>query len=141
MPYDKRLAERVRIFFDNTSNVEEKKMMGGLTFMGNGKMCVGVLQNELMARINPDVFETARQENRSHEMNFTGKPMKGFVFIRSEGTKTKKIWNIGSHLLWIVTYLQNHRNERINSKDNSIFLSSTFSYFYPPILANPYYFI
>ena len=64
--------------------------MGGLTFMVNEKMCVGILQDELMARIHPNMYETALEKNGCREMNFTGRPMKGFVFIGPEGTTTKK---------------------------------------------------
>ena len=65
-------------------------MMGGLTFMVNGKMCVGVLKDDLMARIDPDVYEVALHKKGCREMNFTGKPMKGFVFVGSKGTSGTK---------------------------------------------------
>lgn len=64
--------------------------MGGLTFMLNGKMCVGILKDELMVRLNPDLYRLALEKKGCHEMNFTGKPMKGFVFVNPEGTGTKK---------------------------------------------------
>ncbi len=73
--------------------VEEKKMMGGLTFMVNNKMCVGVLQDDLMARIDPAAYETALDKRGCREMNFTGKLMKGFVFISPDVTKTKEDLN------------------------------------------------
>jgi TfoX/Sxy family transcriptional regulator of competence genes len=69
--------------------VEEKKMMGGLTFMVNSKMCVGILGDNLMARIDPEVYESALKKKDCREMDFTGRPMKGFVFVGPEGTKTK----------------------------------------------------
>ena len=65
-------------------------MMGGLTFMVNGKMCVGVSKDDLMARLDPEMYELALQKKGCHEMNFTGKPMKGFVFVSPEGTSSKK---------------------------------------------------
>ena len=86
MAYDERLAQRVRDLLPRRS-VEEKKMMGGLTFMVNGKMCVGILKDDLMARIDPSVYETALRRKGCREMNFTGKPMKGFVFVGPSGTK------------------------------------------------------
>ena len=92
MTYDEKLASKVRKIL-NDKKVEEKKMMGGLTFMVNGKMCVGILKNDLMVRINPEVYETALKKTGCREMNFTGKPMKGFVFVGPKGTeKDLKYW-------------------------------------------------
>ena len=90
MAYNEKLADRVREVLSNRPKVVEKKMMGGLTFMVNDKMCVGILQDELMARIDPDIYEAALQKKGCREMNFTGKPMKGFVFISPEGTSNRK---------------------------------------------------
>ena len=89
MAYDEKLAQRIRLSLPRR-NVEEKKMMGGLTFMVNGKMCVGVLKDDLMARIDPDVYESALRKKGCREMNFTGKPMRGFVFVGPSGTSDKK---------------------------------------------------
>lgn len=90
MAYDEKLAYRVRELLQNKRRVEEKKMMGGLTFMVNDKMCVGILNDDLMVRINPDVYEEALERKGCRAMDFTGRPMKGFVFVDSDGTKTKK---------------------------------------------------
>ena len=90
MAYNEDLASRVRKGFNHLPRVKEKKMMGGLTFMVNGKMCVGILQDDLMARIDPEVYETALQKTGCREMNFTGRPMKGFVFISPQGTSNKQ---------------------------------------------------
>lgn len=54
--------------------------------MVNEKMCVGVVKNELMARIGPDNYELALQKEGCKEMNFTGRAMKGYVFVTEEGT-------------------------------------------------------
>jgi TfoX/Sxy family transcriptional regulator of competence genes len=89
MAYNEILAQRIREALPAPSKVEEKKMMGGLTFMVNGKMCVGILRDDLMARLDPEVYETALTKKGCREMDFTGKPMKGFVFISPEGTKRK----------------------------------------------------
>jgi TfoX/Sxy family transcriptional regulator of competence genes len=90
MAYNETLAQRVREALVTQPKVEEKKMMGGLTFMVNGKMCVGIVRDDLMARIDPEVYETALSKKGCREMDFTGKPMKGFVFISPEGTKRKE---------------------------------------------------
>jgi TfoX/Sxy family transcriptional regulator of competence genes len=88
--YNEHLANRTREFLSSKRNVKEKKMMGGLTFMVNDKMCVGILKNDLMARIDPADYEKALERKGCREMDFTGKPMKGFVFVGPEGTKSKK---------------------------------------------------
>jgi len=90
MAYDEILANRVREILSPLRRVEEKKMMGGLTFMVNYKMCVGILEDNLMARIDPDIYEKVLERRGCREMDFTGRPMKGFVFVDPEGTKTKK---------------------------------------------------
>lgn len=90
MAYNEKLADRVREELVSTRKVEEKKMMGGLTFMVNGKMCVGILNDDLMLRISPDEYLQALERKGCREMDFTGRPMKGFVFVSPEGTKTKK---------------------------------------------------
>lgn len=95
MAYDENLAERVRKLFAHQRRVVEKKMMGGLTFMVNGKMCVGILKDDLMARIDPGVHDKALQRKGCREMDFTGRPMKGFVFVDQTGTAARndlKYW-------------------------------------------------
>ena len=61
-----------------------KKMMGGLLFMVDDKMYVAVIKEEVMARINPNIYEESLEKEGCNEMNFTGKPMKGFVFLSEE---------------------------------------------------------
>jgi TfoX/Sxy family transcriptional regulator of competence genes len=90
MAYNEQLADRVRLALSGIRKVEEKKMMGGLTFMVNGKMCVGILKDELMCRIDPELHDAALRRKGCREMDFTGKPMKGFVFVEPPGTKSDK---------------------------------------------------
>lgn len=90
MAYSEKLADRIREAIADYPNVEEKFMFGGVCFMVNGKMCIGVVKDEMMCRINPDVYEEALHKNGCREMVFTGKPMKGYVFVSDEGMKTKK---------------------------------------------------
>jgi len=85
MAYDERLADRVREILAELPIVEEKQMMGGVAFMVNNKMCVGIVKDDLMARIDPDLYEEALEKHSCHPMDFTGKPMKGWVFISPEG--------------------------------------------------------
>ena len=82
MAYDENLADRIRNFLQNDHVLfNEKKMMGGLTFMVNGKMCVGIVKNDLMARIGKINYESAIKKPGCRQMDFTGKPMKGYVFL------------------------------------------------------------
>lgn len=68
-------------------------MMGGLCFMVNGKMCVGVEKNRLMARIGPDAYDNALAQPGCRPMDFTGRPMRGFVFVEPEGFATDEALN------------------------------------------------
>ena len=91
MPYDEKLAERVRkVLSPQKKHIEEKKMMGGLTFMLRDKMCVGIFKDELMCRIDPEFHEEAIQKKGCRTMDFTKKPMKGFVFVNPTGTSSEK---------------------------------------------------
>lgn len=93
MAFDERLAGRVRDLLAGRGKVAEKKMMGGLTFMVNGKMCVGVIGNDLMARIDPLAYDEALTRKGCREMDFTGKPMRGYVFVGPAGTRQTKELN------------------------------------------------
>src|SRR5688572_6631247 len=91
MAYDIALSDRIReglVHLDG--QVEEKRMFGGICFMLNGKMCVGVLKDEMMCRIGPDEYEQALGQPGCREMRFTGRPMKGYVFVSSDAAATKK---------------------------------------------------
>lgn len=91
MPYNEILADRVRELIAATEKkVEEKRMFGGLCFMVNDKMCVGVEQERMMLRIGPDVYEEALEKEGCTPMDFTGKVMKGYVFVDQEALATKK---------------------------------------------------
>lgn len=61
--------------------------------MVNGKMCVGVAKDDLMVRLDPAIYKVALKQKGCREMNFTGKPMKGFVFVSKGGTNNKKDLN------------------------------------------------
>ena len=97
MAYDEQLAARVRRIFD-TRNIafDEKRMMGGLCFMVDGKMCVGVEKRSLMVRLDPDIYDNALGRKGCVPMDFTGKPMRGFFFVNPEGIATER--QLGSWL-------------------------------------------
>ena len=87
MAYSELLADRVRRVFTEkrTTNVEEKRMMSGITFMVNDKMCVGVVNDELMARIDRTWHEEAITLNGCRTMIHGGRSMIGYVFVNPEG--------------------------------------------------------
>jgi TfoX/Sxy family transcriptional regulator of competence genes len=101
MSYDEHLANRVREKFVGLPNVEEKEMMGGLTFMFNHKMCVGIIKDELMCRIDPTLQETVIEKIGCRLMDFTKRPMKGFIMIDKNGMKTQKDFDF-----WITLALE-----------------------------------
>lgn len=85
MAYDEHLADRIRHTFHSLhASFEEKKMMGGLCFMVNDKMCAGVVNDNLMARIDPVCYDQALARDGCREMDFTGRPMRGFVYVSPE---------------------------------------------------------
>ena len=90
MAYNELLANRVRESLQHLKNVEEKEMMGGLTFMVNDKMCVGIIKDELMCRIDPDYHTTALEKTGCRTMDFTKRPMKGYVMVDDSGMNSKK---------------------------------------------------
>jgi TfoX/Sxy family transcriptional regulator of competence genes len=86
MAYDEHLADRVRkIFKERHTRAEEKRMMGGLCFMVKDKMTAGIVDDKLMARVGPDIYEDALKKKGCKVMDFTGKPMKGYVFVEPKG--------------------------------------------------------
>lgn len=85
MAYDEGLAERIREILGDRPNVSEKRMFGGLAFLVAGNMCVGVVKDRLMVRVGPDAYKTLVRERHARKMDFTGRPMKGFVYVESEG--------------------------------------------------------
>ena len=88
MAYDEGLAERIRLTVAERPGVIEKKMFGGLAFMLNEYMFCGVTNEELMARVGPDNYVTALSKPNVREMDFTGRSMKGYVFVAPEGTES-----------------------------------------------------
>ena len=85
MAFDEGLAQRIREVMAAERCVSEKRMFGGIAFLLNGNMAVGVVQDNLMVRVGPHKYETLVAEPHAREMDFTGKPMRGFVYVGSEG--------------------------------------------------------
>ena len=95
MPYEEKLVERVRGVLKGTRNVTERKMFGGLTFMLQGNMCCGVAGDRLMVRVGAEKYDEALGQKHAQLMDFTGRPMKGMVFVEPAGlasTKDLEAW-------------------------------------------------
>lgn len=86
MAYDNYLEERInRILSEKKVSFETKKMMGGLCYMIDDKMCLGIVKEDLMARVGPDFYADALEIENAREMDFTKRPMKGYIFVSPEG--------------------------------------------------------
>ena len=86
MAFDEELAGRIRDILADQDGIVEKKMFGGLAFMLWGNMACGVTKDdELMVRVGPDAYDEALTRPHAREMDFTGRPMRGMVFVGTEG--------------------------------------------------------
>ena len=85
MAYDEQLAERVRGILTSFPGVAERKMFGGLAYLLRGNMCCGVVGEELMVRVGRESYEAALHEPHVREMDFTGRPLRGFIYVAADG--------------------------------------------------------
>jgi TfoX/Sxy family transcriptional regulator of competence genes len=90
MAYDEKLANRVRERISELPEMYEKEMMGGLVFMYNEKMCLGIIKDELMCRIDPELHDLEVEKTGCRTMDFTNRPMKGYILIEEEGMRSNK---------------------------------------------------
>ena len=111
MAYSEQLAGRIRDRLEGVKNVEEKKMMGGLTFMVHDKMCVGIIKGDLMCRIDPGFHDEAIKKMGCRTMDFTKRPMSGYVLIDDRGLKTEKDFNY-----WVDLALAFNKNAKSSKK-------------------------
>jgi len=85
MAYDERLVERLRKVLGTRDKVTEKKMFGGVAFLLDGKMFVGVNDGDLMVRVGPDAYQRALARPHARPMDFTGRPLTGYVYVSEAG--------------------------------------------------------
>ena len=111
MAYDENLAQRIRERLADTPNVEEKQMMGGLTFMVNDKMCIGIIKAEMMCRIRPELHEASVEKVGCRTMDFTKRPMKGYVMVEETGMRDKKDFDY-----WINLCLEFNREAKSSKR-------------------------
>jgi len=114
MAYDHQLADRIRKSMATLANVEEKEMMGGLVFMYNDKMCVGVIRDEMMCRIDPGLHEQSIERPGCRTMDFTNRPMTGYVLVDENGMKFKKDFEY-----WIGLALDFNKEAKSSKKKKS----------------------
>ena len=81
MAFNAEIADRVLKVLEGREGLTERKMFGGIAFMLNGNMCCGVTNDDLMVRVGADGLEDALDQPHARPMDFTGRPMKGFVFV------------------------------------------------------------
>jgi TfoX/Sxy family transcriptional regulator of competence genes len=90
MAYDEKLAQRITNLLKPHKGVIEKKMFGGIAYMMKDKMFVGIIKNELMVRVLEDKFDAFLKKPNAREMDFAGRPMRGFLYVNQDGIKTDK---------------------------------------------------
>lgn len=112
MPFNEKLAGRIREIICLTHKItEEKRMFAGLCFMVNDKMCIGVHEDKIMVRLNPDVYDEVIEMQGCMPMDFTGKVMKGYVFVDETVLKTKSQLNY-----WVQLGLQFNKIAKSSKK-------------------------
>jgi TfoX/Sxy family transcriptional regulator of competence genes len=85
MAYSESLADRVRRVFGRRRGRSEKKMFGGVGFLLNGNMCVGVWKTSLIVRVGPDAYQEALAQPHAGDFDITGRPMTGWVLVAADG--------------------------------------------------------
>ena len=88
MAYDEDLAERIRDALSGQKDITEKKMFGGLAFLLRGKMFCGIVKEDLMVRVGSERYDEALRKAHVRPMDFTGRPMSGYVFVGPAGCRT-----------------------------------------------------
>ena len=102
MAYDTKLAERIRTTLEDRRAIKEKEMFGGICFLSDDKMFVGVVKDELMARVGPLNTDRAIKEAHVRRMDFTGRPMAGYIFVGQQGLGGRKL---GEYLEMALTFV------------------------------------
>ena len=85
MAFDEALADRIRKTLGKKKGLVEKKMFGGIAFLLNGNMCVGVHQNEMIVRVAAEQTDAFLSEKHTRLFDLTGRPMKGWLLVAPKG--------------------------------------------------------
>jgi TfoX/Sxy family transcriptional regulator of competence genes len=81
MAFDEDLGARIRAVLAARDDITERRMFGGLAFLCEGRMCCGVVGRDLMVRVVEDEMPSALREPHVRPMDFTGRPLRGFVYV------------------------------------------------------------
>ena len=103
MAYDPGLAQRIREILDQQSGLTERKMFGGLAFLLEGKMFVGIQGSTLMARVGSERYQDALAVPHVREISFNGRPMKGYVYVDSPGLTEDR--DLAAWVSWCAGYV------------------------------------
>ena len=101
MAYNEKLADRIREVIAETKNIVEKKMFGGIAFMINDKMCLGVDKDDMIVRCEPNMTDDLLLKKGAKPFDLTSRPMKGWLLVTEEGTKSKKNFDY-----WVATAVE-----------------------------------
>ncbi len=88
MAFSELLADRVRAALARRRGVSEKKMFGGVAFLANGHMFCGVNRDDVVVRVGPDAWAKALSRKHARPMDFTGRPLSGYVYVAPPGVRT-----------------------------------------------------
>jgi TfoX/Sxy family transcriptional regulator of competence genes len=85
MTFNELTAMQIRSAMQNTPGLSERHMFGGVAFMLGGNMCCGVIEDNLVVRVGPDTYADTLREPHARPMDFTGRPLPGFVYVERDG--------------------------------------------------------
>lgn len=108
MPYNEKIADALRTALKDVKSLTEKKMFGGIAFMVNDKMCLGVDKDAIMLRCEPEKTDELLSKKGARIFDLTGKPMKGWLLVDEEGIKNKKDFDF-----WISTAIEANKKAAV----------------------------
>src|SRR5499426_117281 len=89
MAFDERLAQRIRGSLGRRKGLAEKQMFGGIAFLLNGNMCVGIHKSALIVRLAPEATDAALAQPHTRRFDLTGRPMQGWILVEPDGLTTE----------------------------------------------------
>ena len=113
MAYNEKLTNKIRAALAHLPKVEEKKMFRGVTFMVDDKMCISAGDNEIMCRIDPELYDTVVEKKGCRPVVMGGREYKGYVYVNEDGIKTKKDFDY-----WIGLALEFNKKAKASRKKN-----------------------
>ncbi|KPK07210.1 MAG: RNA methyltransferase [Betaproteobacteria bacterium SG8_39] len=114
MAYDAALAVRVRTRLARAPGLAERSMFGGLCFLVNGHMCAGIVGDTLMLRVGPERYAEALARPHAREMDFTGRPLKGMIYVDPPGIASGAA--LGRWLGMAIAFVQSEPTKKATKK-------------------------